>query len=289
MLKILSAAIVGLALFLALGLKPTPETNTLGLVPLPEKRILFIGNSYTYGGDIPWQVKNIAATSNPSANYHVEMVALGGMTLGQHLIETEALAKIQEGNWDVVVLQDHSGMSFHPEGVSRMEQAARTFANMAQQQGTEILYFAHWAPVGQAGRKTEAIHTIDQAYERLAQDVGGHVARVGMLWQLADNAGLEGLYSNDEHHSSLKGAYAAALAIVVALDDVDVNTSIWAPEGVPLVDQEKLRTAAATLSLNASKHGVSAANPGCEVSNIAIVDGETLKPEENDHETLRWN
>ena len=38
-----------------------------------------------------------------------------------------------------------------------------------------------------------------------------------------------------------------------------------------------------------SEHAVSAANPACEVSNIAIVDGETLKPEENDHETLRWN
>ena len=38
-----------------------------------------------------------------------------------------------------------------------------------------------------------------------------------------------------------------------------------------------------------SGHGVSAANPAFEVSNIAIVDGVTLKPEENDHETLRWN
>ena len=36
-------------------------------------------------------------------------------------------------------------------------------------------------------------------------------------------------------------------------------------------------------------HGSSAANPACEVSNIAIVDGENLKPEENDHETLRGN
>ena len=256
MLKILSAAILGLALFLALGLRPTPEISTMGLKPLPEKRILFIGNSYTYGGDIPWQVKNIAATSSPSANYHVEMVVRGGMTLDQHLIETEALSKIQEGNWDVVVLQDHSAMSFHPEGVDRMEQAATIFANRAQQQGAEVLYFAHWAPVGQADRKTGAIHTIEQAYERLAQDFGGNVARVGRLWQLADDAGLEGLYSNDEHHSSIKGAYAAALAIVVALGDVDVNTSIWAPEAVPLVDQKKLRAAASTLSLNASKHSV---------------------------------
>lgn len=38
-----------------------------------------------------------------------------------------------------------------------------------------------------------------------------------------------------------------------------------------------------------SRHGVSAANPACEVSNIAIVDGEPPKREENDHETLRWN
>jgi hypothetical protein len=38
-----------------------------------------------------------------------------------------------------------------------------------------------------------------------------------------------------------------------------------------------------------SGHGVSAANPACEVSNIAIVDGEPPKREENDNETLRWN
>jgi hypothetical protein len=228
----------------------------MGLKHLPEKRILFIGNSYTYGGDIPWQVKYIAATSSPSANYHVEMVVRGGMTLNQHLVATEALSKIQEGNWDVVVLQDHSAMSFDPEGVNHMEQATKILANMAQQQGAEVLYFAHWAPFGQAGRKTEAIHTIEQAYERLAQEFGGDVAKVGRLWQLADDAGLEGLYSNDEHHSSIKGAYAAALAIVVALGDVDVNTSIWAPEAVPLVDQNQLRTAASTLLLNASKYSV---------------------------------
>ena len=254
MLRILSAAILGLVLLLAVGLKPTPEVSTVGLKHLPEKRILFIGNSYTYGGDIPWQVKNIAATSSPSTNYHVEMVVRGGMTLDHHLIETEALSKIMEGNWDVVVLQDHSGMSFHSEGVNRMEKAATIFANMAQQQGIEVLYFAHWAPFGQTGRKAEAIDTIEQAYERLAQELGGRVARVGRLWQLADDAGLEGLYSSDEHHSSIIGAFAAALAIVVALDDVDVNTSIWAPETVPLVDQKKLRAAASTLSLNANRH-----------------------------------
>lgn len=45
----------------------------------------------------------------------------------------------------------------------------------------------------------------------------------------------------------------------------------------------------AAAQLLRSRHGVSAANPACEVSNIAIVDGETLKREENDHETLRWN
>lgn len=247
MLKILSTAILGFALFFALGQKPTPE-----------KRILFIGNSYTYGEDVPWQVKNIAATSSPSVIYHVEMVVRGGMTLDQHLNQTGALSKIRQGNWDVVVLQDASHMSFHPEGVNRMAQAATIFADVAQQQGAEILYFAHWAPGGQADRKPEAIRTIEQTYERLAQETGGRVARVGRLWQLADDAGLKGFYSADEHHASAKGAYAAALAIVVALGDVDVNTSSWAPENlsswgpeaVPLVEQNILRAAASTLSLN---------------------------------------
>lgn len=254
MLKILSAAVVGIVLLIALGPKPSNEIVALVGNPGPEKRILFIGNSYTFGGEIPVQVRNIAATSNPSANYHVEMVARGGMTLDQHLVETEALSKIQEGNWDVIVLQDHSTMSFHPKTVSRMEQAVTIFAKLAQQQDAEVLYFAHWAPFEQADRKPEAIRTIEQTYERLAQEAGGRVARVGRLWQLADDAGLENLYSSDEHHSSLKGAYAAALAIVVALDDVDLMTSSWAPEAVPLLEQEELRAAASTLSFYASNH-----------------------------------
>lgn len=241
MLRGLSVVIVGVALFLAFGQSPTLE-----------KRILFIGNSFTFGGNVPVQVKNIAATSTPSVIYHVEMVVRGGTSLEQHLAETNALARIREGNWDVVVLQDASVMPFRPEWVDSMEQAATILADAAQEQGAEVLYFAHWAPSTQADDIPAAILLIEQTYENLAQGTDGRVARAGRVWQLAGDAGLEGLYSADEHHSSLKGAYAAALAIVAALGDVDVTTSSWAPDVVPLDEQQILR--AATLSLNVRTH-----------------------------------
>lgn len=244
MLKVMSVVIVGLALFVAIGLNPPPA-----------KRILFIGNSFTFGGNVPLQAKNIAASSDPSVDYYVEMVVQGGTSLEEHLTETDALAKIEDGHWDVVVLQDSSVMSFRPEWIANMEGAAVILAGAAQQQGAEVLYFAHWAPdwapVTQAYSPSEAIGIIEQTYEQVAQITGGRVARVGRLWQIAGDAGLDGLYSDDEHHASVKGAYAAALAITVALGDIDVTTSSWAPEAVPLVEQEQLRTAASTLPMDA--------------------------------------
>ncbi|MDV7143497.1 hypothetical protein R3X27_12480 [Tropicimonas sp. TH_r6] len=237
MIRVFSVAIMGLALFIAFGLSPAPT-----------KRILFIGNSFTYGGDIPAQVGNIAATGRPSVRYHVEMVVRGGTTLDQHLAETDALERLRRTQWDVVILQDASEMSFRPEWVMRMATAASVFSRVAQEQGADILYFAHWAPESRSDDRPDAIRTIEETYEWLARETGGRVARAGRLWQLADEAGMDGLYSEDAHHASLKGAYAAALAIAVALGDVDVTRSSWAPEAVSPADQDWLRHAAQSLS-----------------------------------------
>jgi hypothetical protein len=57
-----------------------------------------------------------------------------------------------------------------------------------------------------------------------------------------------GLYSEDNHRASLKGAYAAALAIAAQLGDIDVTTSVWASQAVPVVEQDILRAAASAVS-----------------------------------------
>lgn len=220
MIRFLSLGIV--ALILVVTFRPDPE---------PDKRILFIGNSFTFGGDVPTQVHNIALTADPSIRYEVVSVVRGGATLLEHIEETTALETLRLGGWDVVVLQDASVMSFRENSRLRMREAAAVLAAESRAQGAEVLYYAHWAPgnwVPHLG-EAEAIRRIRRMYQSIAADTGGTVALAGQLWLNAGEAGITDLYSADGHHASLKGAWAAALAIVAALGDTDPGTSSWSP------------------------------------------------------------
>ena len=95
------------------------------VTPPAEKRILFIGNSYTFGGQIPEQLRRIAATSDPPAKYLVKSHVRAGTSLSQHIAETGALEAIRAQDWDVVVLQDASRMSFRPDWRDEMRQAPK--------------------------------------------------------------------------------------------------------------------------------------------------------------------
>ena len=247
MLRLLAIVVLGLTTFLVLS----PET-----LSQPDKRILFIGNSFTFGGEVPTQVRNIAITSTPSVNYQVQMVVRAGTSLTEHLTETDALEILQNGDWDVVVLQDTSSSSFYPQWTFQMVRSTSIFAELAQEQGAEVLYYSHWSPnidnlaeYTPITKTADAILVIEQTYENIARSTGGSVAYAGRMWQMADEAGINDLYEIDDHHASVKGAYAAALAIAAALGDVDPGTSTWAPKDVPLSEQEQLRAMASTLTV----------------------------------------
>ncbi|NNM28048.1 MAG: hypothetical protein HKO57_00880, partial [Akkermansiaceae bacterium] len=71
----------------------------------PPRRILFIGNSYT--GQIRNMLTRVVAAS-PHRATHLEFVTPGGKTLEFHAHDPPTLARIRNGNWDLVVLQDQS-------------------------------------------------------------------------------------------------------------------------------------------------------------------------------------
>lgn len=239
--------------FLSLGIVTLILVVTFWPVSQTDKRILFIGNSFTFGGNVPLQVQNIALTAAPSVRYEVVSVVRGGTTLQEHIMETAALETIRLGGWDVVVLQDASVMSFTTDRRRMMRDAATILAREAQEQGAKVLYFAHWSPGGweQEQDLWRGNLTIDETYRSIVQQTGGHVAHAGLVWFQAHEAGMDGLYSPDGHHSSVKGAWAAALAIVAALGDTDPGTSTWSPlqnsQKIPDHKQELLRRIASDL------------------------------------------
>ncbi|MCK5846440.1 MAG: PKD domain-containing protein, partial [Bacteroidales bacterium] len=69
-------------------------------------RVLFIGNSLTGSNNLPNQF-NLLAQSTGKLIY-VEDATAGGATLQNHLNNSSTISKIQQGNWDYVVLQEQS-------------------------------------------------------------------------------------------------------------------------------------------------------------------------------------
>ena len=69
------------------------------------KNILFLGNSYTHGNDLPGMVSSLASAAGKSAT--TTMVAPGGQTLNGH-VSGGSLDTIRGGDWDAVVIQDQS-------------------------------------------------------------------------------------------------------------------------------------------------------------------------------------
>ncbi|MEM7471246.1 MAG: hypothetical protein AAF340_07835 [Pseudomonadota bacterium] len=217
--------------------------------PKPDKRILFIGNSLTYGNHLPEQVRRIAASSTPPVTYEVVTVARAATVLLAHIQETNAVETIQQGNWDVVVLQDGSSAAFDDGFRHYTERAMPIMTREAHKIGATIIYYAHWPPGGKFADIPEdiAIDKIEGLYAKASQDFGGKVARSGKIWVQAHQNGISGLYDEDGHHATLKGAYSAALGIVAALGDADPTTSSWAPRDYPQWELDFLRATASKL------------------------------------------
>ncbi|MBM7068339.1 hypothetical protein [Actibacterium sp. 188UL27-1] len=220
-------------------------------VQAADKRILFIGNSYTFGGNVPEQVRRIAASATPPVRYEVQMVAQANYMLTDHLAEGIAQRQIAAGGWDTVVLQDASMMSFSADGRDQMVLSATPLAQAARAVKAKVAYFAHWppdTPYHPSFPKSGAVTQIEQTYDRLAQATDGTVIRAGAVWAHAWAEGQQGLYAADQHHSSVKGAYAAALAVAQHLGDIDLDTVTWSPRAVEEHEAAALRKAALTLA-----------------------------------------
>src|SRR5258705_7247834 len=74
---------------------------------VPHRRVLFIGNSYTYVNDLPGVVAALSREPQSPAWIDVDSHTPGGATWDDHDADPAVDDLIAQG-WDVVVLQDQS-------------------------------------------------------------------------------------------------------------------------------------------------------------------------------------
>lgn len=220
---VLLASLAGLFLFWQFRDELTPA----------DRKILFIGNSYLFVEDVPNMVKQLGASSANPIRYHTRMVAFPNARLIEHQKNGEAAAEIRTGIWDTIVLQDQSGTAFSQDLQTDSQQAIAYFADLAQEAGSDLIFYAHWPPeqIAVAGRN-QAVTRIEEMYNAAAQRHGGKIAPIGAVWQTAWASGMTGLYDDDLHHASRFGAYTAALTLFEVLGDRSVMDADWMPNGI---------------------------------------------------------
>jgi hypothetical protein len=178
----------------------------------PSRRVLFVGNSFTVGNDLPCLVAELALSLDPPLRLEVGMVARDGMTLEAHWLGGEVARRLREEPWDVVVLQEQSSRPITDP--ARMETYVRRFTAAGRQAGAELVLFQTWARVNEPETEKPRAAT----YRRIAHAVGAKVAPVGAAWSLAraEHPGIR-LHADDGLHASRAGSYLAASVVLGVL------------------------------------------------------------------------
>ena len=160
---------VALALTLALHAQ-TPAQS-------PSRRVLFIGNSYTYVNNLPEMLRGLAASRGLAID--VGMATTGGWKLSDHWTQADSAAHrlLRDRKWDIVVLQEQStlGSAVVIDGVARVgpDDQFQRYAKLWQEEihraGMTPAFYLTWARKGAPQDQA----ALDRAYSTAARAARG--------------------------------------------------------------------------------------------------------------------
>ncbi|MDR0429341.1 MAG: succinylglutamate desuccinylase/aspartoacylase family protein [Tannerellaceae bacterium] len=174
-------------------------------------RALFIGNSYTHYNQLVYQVQSLAVSIGHKLS--VKSVEYGGWTLKQHVANPETRKAIQEGNWDFVILQEHSQApagekEWVKKNVYNAAYSLDSLRRLYNPKGKTVFYMT-W------GHDIESYSVMQQRlaenYLEMTKQLDAWCAPVGIAWKRVrmENPDIT-LYDPDRSHPSLQGSYLAA-------------------------------------------------------------------------------
>ncbi|MBI5541482.1 MAG: T9SS type A sorting domain-containing protein [Bacteroidia bacterium] len=187
------------------------------------KKILFVGNSYTYANDLPNTIKNLALSGGDTIT--VDSSTPGGYTFQLHTTNATTLAKINSTQWDYVVLQEQSQLpSFEPVQVqSDVYPYAYILDSLIHKNNacTQTVFYMTWGrKYGDASNCAfyPPVCTFEGMGARLRQsylEMGDMfecaVAPAGMAWKRSRALDSTiNLWSSDNSHPSVEGTYLTA-------------------------------------------------------------------------------
>lgn len=177
------------------------------------KKVLFVGNSYTYFWNLPQQVTTMAQSQD--IPLETRQSTGGGTNLGQHWKGEKGLDSrnmIQEGDYDAVVLQDYSLRAL--QAPDSLLYYGKLFGELIQESGAQVFLYLTWA------REYDPYmqKTITNKYTELAKKINATLVPVGLAFERARQLRADlALYDPDGSHPSPTGTYLSACVFYGAL------------------------------------------------------------------------
>ena len=170
------------------------------------KKILFVGNSYTYFWNLPHTVDLLAESED--IDITTRQSTAGGANWSHHWngerdLNTKEI--IAEGDFDIVVIQNHS-MSTIDRPDSLMHYG-KLLNDHIRKTGAQTYLYMTWA------REWDPymIEPIKEKYIELAEKINARIVPVGLAWQRARELRPDfPLYFPDGSHQSALGTYLSA-------------------------------------------------------------------------------
>ena len=175
-------------------------------IQTPPKRVLFVGNSYTYFENLPHIVSAMA--EKKGIPLIVQTSTAGGATLEHHWKGERFLTtvqKIESEDYDAVILQDQSRRPIlEPEKTIK---DIGLFCTLIKKKKAVPYLFLTWASKNDPKMQGQLTET----YMKAARINNAKVIPVGLAWELARKLRHDiPVYSKDGQHPSKLGAYLTA-------------------------------------------------------------------------------
>jgi hypothetical protein len=187
------------------------ENRKLNMSATEPLRVLFIGNSQFSVWDIPRMVQELSVSGRQLS---CEGCLIGGSWLQTHLENSNTLDRLENGHWDIVVLQEHYRA---PEGDGRAKffAAASKFCDRISARSATPILYASPNIEAEGVEGFTAIHMLNlELARKLNLVLAGAGAACLKVWEKMPQVDL---HDEDRAHPNYKASYIGACVLYAAL------------------------------------------------------------------------
>lgn len=254
-----------------------------------EKRVLFIGNSYTHVNDLPRLIDDLSRSMGD--RFYYESITPGGARFLTHAQNSSVISKLQEGNWNYVVLQGQSQEVAFPDGQFYYEvyPYARELDSLAKvyNPDVKVIFYMTWGY--RYGDEVNCQYyppfctyesmswRLRNNYCLMVNDFSSWVSPVGAAWSysIANNPDIV-LHSSDNSHPSIQGSYLAACCFYIMMTGNNVHTE-YVSSGMSVEEANYLQNVANVVAFDSIDYWK---NQTASLEDIAFVNEDvfTISP-----------